>query len=91
MASFDERDRVELIPVSARGLWERGPFLVCDQNGEEPRKLYLRLQMLDPNPVQAEGANGSIEKQRHNNTFMVNGTSAGFLPFDLQLGFQLRR
>jgi hypothetical protein len=47
--------------------------------------------MLDPNPVQAEGANGSIEKQRHNNTFMVNGTSAGFLPFDLQLGFQLRR
>jgi hypothetical protein len=39
--------------------------------------------MLDPNPVQAEGANWSIEKQRHNNTFKVNGTSAGFPPFDL--------
>jgi hypothetical protein len=57
MASFDERDRVELIPVSALGLMGARTFLVCDQNGEEPRKLYLRLRMLDPNPVQAEGAN----------------------------------
>jgi len=62
MASFDERDGVELIPVSALGLMGARTFLVCDQNGEEPRKLYLRLRMLDPNPVQAEGANRSIEK-----------------------------
>jgi hypothetical protein len=82
---------VELIPVSALGLTGARTVSCLRPNGEEPRKLYLRLQMLDPNPVQAEGANGSIEKQRHNNTFMVNGTSAGFLPFDLQLGFQLRR
>lgn len=47
---------MELIPVSALGLTGARTVSCLRPNGEEP----LRLQMLDPNPVQAEGANGSM-------------------------------